>query len=69
MEWVPVDSSVVGSVGYDHETRVLFVRIGGRYYRYLAVPPEVHAEFLAAPSKGKFFTSRVKPAYVCEPLP
>ena len=30
---------------------------------YLAVPPEIHAAFLAAPSKGAYFHARIDPAF------
>jgi hypothetical protein len=56
VEHVKVDSSNIESVGYDAATQVLEVRfINGGHYAYHDVPPEVHAEFVAAESIGKHF--------------
>ena len=64
MDRSAVESSSVASVGYDPASRVLEVEFqGGGVYRYLEVPPEIHAELLAADSIGRFVNQRVKPAY------
>lgn len=58
---VPVQSSDLASVGYDPVTRILeveFVKTG--VYSYLSVPPEVYAELMAAPSKGRYFNLAIK---------
>lgn len=59
--WVEVESSNVARVAYDPSARLLLVefRTGARF-SYAAVPPETYAEFLAAPSQGKFFAARIK---------
>jgi hypothetical protein len=60
----PVDSSSVASVGYDPAACVLEVEFhGGGVYRYLDVPPQVHAELMAAKSIGRFVNLRVKPGF------
>jgi hypothetical protein len=67
LEWSPVSSSWVASVGYDAEVRVLYVRVlGGGYYRYLDVPEDVFREFLAAPSQGAYLNKNIKPYYTSE---
>lgn len=58
---IPVTSSDIASVGYNPVTRVLeveFVKTG--VYSYIGVPPELYAELMAAPSKGKFFNKAIK---------
>jgi hypothetical protein len=59
----PVESHQVAAVGYDAETKTLavtFTRGAGAIYHYPEVEPEVHAAFMAAESKGKFFGEHVK---------
>ena len=59
----PVESNQVGAVGYCAETKTLavtFKRGAGAVYHYPNVEPELHAEFLAAESIGKFFGSRIQ---------
>lgn len=59
-----VESHQVGAVGYDAARRTLavtFARGAGAVYHYPNVEPELHADFMAAESKGKFFGERVKP--------
>lgn len=60
-------SSSIASVGYDPDTRTLEVQFTptpyapkGAIYTYADVPPDVHADLLAAPSVGKFFHRAVK---------
>lgn len=59
----PVESNQVGTVGYDPATKTLavtFSRGAGAIYHYPNVEPEVHAEFMAAKSKGMFFAQHIK---------
>mgnify|MGYP000361362185 FL=1 len=59
-----VESNQVGAVGYDPATQTLavtFARGAGAIYHYPNVSPEVHAEFMAAESKGSFFGQHIKP--------
>ena len=61
---VPVASSAIAEVGYDAVSRTLLVRFrSGGVYAYLDAPPQLHADFLAAPSKGRFFHDRVDGAF------
>jgi hypothetical protein len=59
----PVESNQVAAVGYAPETKTLavtFKRGAGAIYQYPNVEPELHAEFLAAESIGKFFGTRIQ---------
>jgi hypothetical protein len=59
----PVVSNQVKAVGYDAATQTLavtFTRGTGHVYHYPNVAPKVHADFMAAESKGKFFGASIK---------
>jgi hypothetical protein len=61
---VEVESSQIRSIGYSAERRtlaVVFAHGTGAIYHYLDVDAQLHAEFIAAESKGKFFRINVKP--------
>lgn len=59
-----VDSSVIASVGYDRDRRVLEVElVSGAVYQYLDVPPKDYLALLAADSQGRFYNQRIKPNY------
>jgi len=61
-----VISSELHSVGYDDANNVLEVefRTGG-VYQYFGVPRESYVALMAAMSKGRFFSTQIKPAYRC----
>ncbi len=52
----PIDSSVIASMGYDAAKQILELefRQTGQIYDYLNVPPEEHAAFCVADSKGTY---------------
>lgn len=59
----PVESNQVKAIGYDAERNTLavtFTRGPGHIYHYPGVGPNVHADFIAAESKGAFFGSFIK---------
>ena len=57
----PVSSSAIASVGYDERKSLLEVEFrGGAVYDYLEVPPKVWEALLAAPSKGRFVSRRIR---------
>ena len=61
---VPVESTSITSVGYATVTQVLEVVFRrGTVYRYLSVPADVFAAFIAAPSKGRYFNANVRNHY------
>ncbi len=59
-----VDSSNIKSVGYDQRVLVLEVEFRtASIYRYVNVPTAVYAGLQAAPSKGRFFATRIRDQY------
>jgi len=63
----PLDSSVLGSAGYDAKTRVLEIEFhSGAIYRYLEVPGEIFRRLLAAESKGRFFGANIRDKFRSE---
>lgn len=53
---VSVESTTLSTVSYDSQKLRLELEFANAtVYRYLDVPVAVHAELLAAPSKGRFF--------------
>jgi len=61
---ISVDSSMVASVGYDEERRLLqVVFTNGRVYCYEDVPPEVFQGLLEAESKGKYMLANIIDVY------
>ena len=65
MPWTNTNSSMIGSYEYDPDMRVLHVRFSsnGETRSYQGVPPELAAEFVAAPSMGKFFHNKIRDQY------
>lgn len=58
--WIPVQSSLLASVGYSvHATLDLEFR-SGALYRYFAVPHAVLEGLIAAQSKGAYFNRHVR---------
>jgi KTSC domain len=59
-----VDSSSIASLGYDSELKTLELEyVSGGVYRYFDVPPSVHAQLMAAESKGRFVNTVIKKHY------
>jgi hypothetical protein len=62
MHRIPVESSMIDSIGF--EKNILEVRFSnGGLYQYLDVPESVLAELMRASSKGRFFNQRVRGRY------
>jgi KTSC domain len=60
----PVDSSAISKIGYEEESRELFVRFrDGGAFTYLDVPPEEWLALCDADSKGAFVNQVIKPRY------
>ncbi|HEY9826769.1 MAG TPA: KTSC domain-containing protein [Stenomitos sp.] len=58
---VEVSSSNLKAVGYNPDSKVLYVDFhSGSRYTYADVPSDMHDEFLAAPSIGGFFNHNIK---------
>jgi hypothetical protein len=61
MKRVPVESTNIESIGYDASSLTLEIAFtSGHVYQYFDVPPQVHTEFMAASSHGKFLSSEIK---------
>ena len=59
-----VESSMMTAVRYDAALRELEVTFAtGRVYVYGAVPAEIYAALLAAPSKGEYFNAAIRDAF------
>ncbi len=70
MDRLPVDSSLIRSVGYDFPNSILEVELlpSRRVYRYFDVPLSIYSELLAADSKGSFFNESIRDLYPYEEL-
>jgi hypothetical protein len=61
LEWVPVDSSVFTSAAYRAGARQLYLRFhNGDIYRYFEYPLQGYEDFLAADSKGGYFSQHIR---------
>ena len=59
-----VYSSDVAAIGYDPSLQVLEVEFNdASVYQYSGVPAYVHAEFMQAPSKGKYLHANIARRY------
>jgi hypothetical protein len=65
----PVESSSISSVGYDAASKTLEVEFhNGSVYRYYDVPQSVYTAWMAAPSKGQFFTYHIRDSFLFSQL-
>ena len=60
---IPVDSSWIRTVTYASDASLTVRLRNGAVYRYFTVPRSILDEFLAAPSKGAYFTPRIRRAF------
>ena len=64
MERKRVNSSKIRAVGYDRKSQVLEVEFNdGKLLAYRGVSPEVHRQFMAAPSPTSFFEDRIDESF------
>jgi hypothetical protein len=62
MRWI--DSTAIKAIDYDGERRDLFVRFkSGEEYLYHGVAEPLYFDFAAAPSKGRFFSEKIRDRY------
>lgn len=60
MERKRVNASIIRSVGYDAGKQLLEVEFtSGSIVQYSGVSPEVHRQFMSAPSPGSFFQDKI----------
>ena len=58
LEWVPVESGLFAAAAYRASARQLYLRFcNGDIYRYFECPVSAYQDFLAAESKGRYFSS------------
>lgn len=63
MDYVPVSSSTIVTVGFDPETQTLAVTFrNGTEYHYYNVAPSIFEGICTASSPGQYFDSYVKKA-------
>jgi hypothetical protein len=60
---IPVDSSWIRTVTYASDATLTVCFRSGAVYRYFTVPRSILEGFLAAPSKGAYFTQRIRRAF------
>lgn len=69
MQDIPVKSSLIMALGYDPETKRLYVTFrGGRRYVYEAVPQEVVDGLENADSAGVYFLKTIRDNYDFKPI-
>ena len=58
---IKVESSAINYVGYDHESKTLYLEFhaGRRTYAYYDVEQSVYDELLKAPSIGAFVAKKI----------
>ena len=60
---IPVDSAWIGSVTYASDATLTVRFRRGTVYRYFTVPRGIFEAFRTAPSKGAYFTHRIRNAF------
>lgn len=61
-------STAISRISYDTDTETLTIGFvtNGRVYDYFGVPPEIHAAFRLARSKGAFFNRNIRDHFLFE---
>jgi len=61
VEWIPVESGLFSSAAYRASVRQLYLRFqDGKIYRFFQCPVAVYNEFVAAASKGRYFSQQIR---------
>jgi hypothetical protein len=64
MERKRISSSKIRAIGYDPKSQVLEVQFSdGRVLAYSGVSPEIHRQFMNAPSPVSFFEDKIADDY------
>jgi hypothetical protein len=59
-----VESRAITFINYDAPTRQMHVTFkAGKTYTFYGVPDQIYQAFLAAPSKGRYFSENIKDKY------
>lgn len=66
MKRKPLESTVLRSVGYDDEAKILEVEFASEdVYRYFVVPGRVYTELMVSESPGRYFNAKIRDRYPC----
>ena len=69
VEWQAVDSSAFACMAYRTDARQLYVRFhSGSIYRYFDCPVDLYDAFLAAESKGRYFSRCIRDRFRYEEI-
>ena len=69
MDWLKLDSKMLGSVAYDPDKQTLYLRFRtGEVYRYFGFSAEDYQNFLNAESRGKYFLANIRDRFRYERL-
>jgi hypothetical protein len=61
VEWMPVESGLFSSAAYRASAQQLYLRFqDGKIYRFFDCPVTVYNEFVAAASKGRYFSQQIR---------
>lgn len=61
VDWLPLESSVLSAAAYLPAQRKLYLRFrSGDLYCYFDFPAQQYRDFLAADSKGRYFSSYIR---------
>jgi hypothetical protein len=61
VDWMPVESGLFSSAAYRAGVRQLYLRFqDGKIYRFFDCPVTVYNEFVAAASKGRYFSQQIR---------
>jgi len=61
MHRTPIESKAISSLGYEATEQRLEIQFtDGGIFEYENVPPDVHLQFLMAPSKGQYFNQMIR---------
>ncbi len=64
MKRTEVESSMIHSVGYDPDARVLEIEFNsGQAYQYFDVPSEEYEGLMQAESHGRYFLANIRDVY------
>jgi KTSC domain-containing protein len=64
MERKRISSSKIRAAGYDPKAQLLEIEFSdGRVLQYRGVSPEVHRQFMAAPSPTSFFEDKIDESF------
>ena len=69
MDWLPLESKMLLSTGYDAEKRTLYLRFrSGDVYRYFEFSDDEYQQFLESESQGRYFLSNIRDRFPYERL-